>query len=258
MLQLAHTPVCAGRHQQSGDLRLPNAPQQVPGAWTRNVIGPDDLIHEAYIAAARGMEKDGVAAITSNCGFTARFQKDVAASVSIPVALSSLLLVPSMVRLLPPGKKLGILTYDATKLGDVHCNGAGWSPMRLPVVIAGIEGSESWAEMAKPDPEDHGRALERDAAPRGSARRTPRRRDAPARVFGVPGRGRAVSARPLLPTVDFSTLQRALIDAVTRGGLPAHRTRMHEALAVLRLNNDPSSSTAPSPARIPFPTLFAT
>jgi hypothetical protein len=43
------------------------------------------LIHEAYIAA-RGMEKDGVAAITSNCGFTARFQKDVAASVSIPVA----------------------------------------------------------------------------------------------------------------------------------------------------------------------------
>ena len=108
------------------------------------------------------MEKDGVAAITSNCGFTARFQKDVAASVSIPVALSSLLLVPTMARLLPPGKKLGILTYDASQLGDVHWNGAGWSPTRLPVVVAGIEGSECWAEMAKPDPKITVAALERD------------------------------------------------------------------------------------------------
>ena len=88
MLQLAHTPVCLpGAISNPATYDFPVRYQQVPGAWTSNVIGPDDSIHEAYIAAARGMEKDGAAAITSNCGFTARFQKDVAASVSIPVAL---------------------------------------------------------------------------------------------------------------------------------------------------------------------------
>src|SRR5215831_15638405 len=99
MLQLAHTPVgLAGAISNPATYDFPVRYQQVPGAWTSNVIGPDDRMREAYMAAAREMEKGGVAAITSNCGFTARFQKDVAASVSIPVALSSLLLVPSMVR----------------------------------------------------------------------------------------------------------------------------------------------------------------
>src|SRR5262245_47270804 len=82
MLQLAHTPVrLPGAISNPATYDFPVHYRQVPGAWTSNVIGPDDLIHEAYIAAARTMEKDGVAAITSNCGFTARFQKDVAASV---------------------------------------------------------------------------------------------------------------------------------------------------------------------------------
>jgi len=243
MLQLAHEPVrLPGAISNPATYDFPVRYQQVPGAWTSNVIGPDDRIHEAYIAAARGMEKDGVAAITSNCGFTARFQKDVAASVSIPVALSSLLLVPSMVRLVPPGKKLGILTYDATQLGDVHWNGAGWSPARLPVVVAGIEGSESWAEMAKPDPKITVAALERDviAAARQLRAAHPDVAMLLLECSAFPVAAGAVRRETRLPTVDFSTLQRALIDAVTpRRDWLSHRTRMHEALAVLRLNNDP-------------------
>src|SRR5262249_48484767 len=242
MLQLAHTPVrLPGAISNPATYDFPVRYQQVPGAWTSNVIGPDDQIQEAYIAAAREMEKDGVAAITSNCGFTARFQKDVAASVSIPVALSSLLLVPSIVRLLPPGKTLGILTYDATQLSDVHSNGAGWSPTRLPVVVAGIEGSESWAEMAKPDPKITVAMLEQDVIP--AARRLRAAHPDVAMLLlecsAFPVAAEAVKRETGLPTVDFSTLQRALIDAVTqrRDWLP-HRAKVHEALAVLRLNND--------------------
>src|SRR5262249_36384014 len=197
---------------------------------------------EAYIVAARRMEKDGVAAITSNCGFTARFQKDVAASVSIPVALSSLLLVPSMVRLLPPGTKLGVLTYDAKRLGDAHWNGAGWSPTCLPVVIGGIEGSESWAEMAKPYPKLTVDALERDVI--GAAQRLRAAHPEVSMLLlecsAFPIVAGAVGRETRLPTVAFSTLERALRAAVTprRDWLP-HRTRMREPLAVLRLNNDP-------------------
>ena len=69
----------------------------------------------------------------------------------------------------------------------------------------------------------------------------------------------AVSRETRLPTVDFSTLQRALIDAVTpRRDWLQHRTRMHEALAVLRLNNDPIQldGAITREDSFPYPTLY--
>jgi hypothetical protein len=243
MLQLAHTPVrLAGAISNPATYDFPVRYQQVPGAWTKNVIGPDDEIHKAYIAAARAMEKDGIAAITSNCGFTARFQKEVAASVSIPVALSSLLLVQIMVRLLPPGKKLGVLTYDAKQLGELHFNGAGWSQQNLPVVIAGIEGSECWTELVKPDPKLTVAMLERDviAAARKLRAAHPDVAMLVLECSAFPVAAAAVRRETGLPTVDFSTLQRIIADAVTpRRDWLRHRSRTNDPLAILRLNNDP-------------------
>ncbi|MFO0996285.1 MAG: hypothetical protein U1F33_06335 [Alphaproteobacteria bacterium] len=243
MLQLAHTPVrLPGAISSPSTYDFPVRYQQVPGAWTKNVIGPDDEIHKAYIAAARAMEKDGIAAITSNCGFTARFQKEVAAAVSIPVALSSLLLVQFMARIVPPGKKLGVLTYDAKQLGDVHFNGAGWSQKNLPVVVGGIEGSESWVEMVKPDPKCTVAMLERDvvAAARKLRAAHPDIAMLVLECSAFPIAAAAVRRETGLPTVDFSTLQRIIMDAVTpRRQWLKRRTQTTDPLAILRLNNDP-------------------
>jgi hypothetical protein len=51
-----------------------------------------------------------VGAITTSCGFLVKFQRELAAAVSVPVFTSSLLLVPFVHRLLAPGRRIGILT----------------------------------------------------------------------------------------------------------------------------------------------------
>ena len=59
----------------------------------------------SFIEGARFLEREGVRAITTNCGFLARFQGEMAAAVSVPVFTSSLLMVPLVHRMLPPGAR---------------------------------------------------------------------------------------------------------------------------------------------------------
>lgn len=223
MLQLENTPIrLPGAISNPATYDFPVRYMKVPGAWTKNVVGTDPTVAKAYIEAAQQLEREGVAAISTNCGFTARFQKDVAAAVKVPVALSSLSLVPFMARVIPPGKKLGIVTYDAQQLVELHFNGAGWSTNDTPAVIIGIEGSESWTEMAKPDPKFNVAMLERDvlAATRKLLAANP---DIAALVLecsAFPIAAAAVRREIGLPTVDFSTLQRFLMASVsTRAGV---------------------------------------
>lgn len=125
----------------------------VPGASVKTVVEDGAGIKASYIRCARQLEEEGVSAITSNCGFTALLQCDVASAVSVPVALSSLSLVPFIAKMLPAGKKLGILTYDSTKMGEQHFAAAGWSSTEIRVAVAGIEGSETWSRLAEPVPD---------------------------------------------------------------------------------------------------------
>ncbi|MGH7263441.1 MAG: aspartate/glutamate racemase family protein [Candidatus Rokuibacteriota bacterium] len=142
----------------------PTLYRTVPGAWVDNVVHGDEKVLEAYIDAARALERAGAAAITTNCGFTVLYQAGVSASVSVPVATSSLLLLPLMARLAPPGRAIGVLTYDGRRLRPRHFEAAGLGGQDVPIVTAGIEGTESWAELAKPEPRVTVEALARDVS----------------------------------------------------------------------------------------------
>ena len=217
MLQLQNLPVrLPGAISNPETFDFPLRYRQVPGAWSENIVGEDMAVLDAYIDEARRLEAEGARAITTNCGFTARFQREVAAAVSIPVGLSSLLLVPLMAHLAPPGRKLGVVTYDSTQLTEHHFNGAGWSAADLPVEVVGIEGSESWAEMAKPEPALTVPMLERDvvAAVRGLLAREPTVSALVLECSAFPIVAAAVRRETGLPTTDFSTLARILAGAV--------------------------------------------
>lgn len=153
ILELENKPMdCPGALSVVGTFQFPVKRITVPGAWTRNVINGDKSVEEVYIKCARQLEREGVSAIIANCGFSALFQAEVSASVSIPVALSSLSLVPFVATTLPPGQKVGILTYDADKLTEDHLVAAGWSSGDIAVSVAGIENSETWLRLADPVP----------------------------------------------------------------------------------------------------------
>src|SRR5919197_1488397 len=94
---------------------------RVAGADPDRVVrqGGDGLL-PAFVEGARALEREGVGAITTNCGFLVKFQRALAAAVSVPVFTSSLLLVPLVHRVLAPGRRVGILTVNAPTLTPAH------------------------------------------------------------------------------------------------------------------------------------------
>jgi Asp/Glu/hydantoin racemase len=79
----------------------------------------------AFIDAARELVSDGADGITTNCGFLALFQKELADAVDVPVLSSSLMQVATVNRLLPSGKRAGILTISSSTLTGEHLAKAG-------------------------------------------------------------------------------------------------------------------------------------
>jgi hypothetical protein len=112
---------------------------RVQGASPELVVrqGARELL-PAFIEGAKFLEREGVRAITTSCGFLAKFQRDLAAAVTVPVFTSSLMLVPMVHRMLPPGKAVGVLTVDAASLTPEDFAGAGITS-DMPLAIAGLE-----------------------------------------------------------------------------------------------------------------------
>lgn len=138
--------------------------ETVAGAWPENVIRGDPALEPACISAALRLVERGAVAISSNCGFFIRHQAAVAASVNVPVAMSSLLLLPTLLRQLPPAAKIAILTFDSA-----HCRedllGIDDPVDRERVVIGGIEGGKLWEnEMKRPPLPTDNANIETDVA----------------------------------------------------------------------------------------------
>jgi hypothetical protein len=105
-----------------------------------------------FIAAAKELVRLGAEAITTNCGFLALFQKELAAAVGVPVATSSLMQVPWVQATLPPGKRVGLVTVSGSTLTPKHLEGAG-VPLDTPLV--GTEnGKEFFRVLIKAEKED--------------------------------------------------------------------------------------------------------
>jgi len=141
-----------GSYHNPATFPYPVTHRHVSGARVDVVTGGDRDILGAYIKSAQEMERDGCRAIATSCGYTSHFQAAISAAVTVPVATSSLLLVPLVERLIPPGAKIALLTFDANRFNEGLAKGVGWSLKTSPVIVAGVENTESWEEMRKPQP----------------------------------------------------------------------------------------------------------
>jgi Asp/Glu/hydantoin racemase len=112
---------------------------RVAGASPDRVVGGHGReLLPLFIEGARILERNGARAITTSCGFLARFQGELAVAVRVPLFTSSLLLVPLIHRMLPPDRVVGIMTVDASVLAAEHLVGAGITP-QMRVAVAGLE-----------------------------------------------------------------------------------------------------------------------
>ena len=118
----------------------------VYGATPKKVVDQADTsLLEPFIEAARELEKEGVRAITSSCGFLALFQRELSDSVSIPVFASSLIQVPLVHRMLRQDQKVGILAAKKNKLTKEHLRAVGVES--IPVCVAGMDDQKEFCDV---------------------------------------------------------------------------------------------------------------
>jgi hypothetical protein len=117
----------------------------VPGASpARVVFDKAEGLLDGFLAAAAELVRLGADGITTTCGFLSLYQREIAAHVGVPVATSSLMQIPLIERILPPEKRVGVLTVSAASLTAEHMIAAGADPA-TPVV--GTEGGSEFTRI---------------------------------------------------------------------------------------------------------------
>jgi len=105
-----------------------------------------------FIASAKELVERGADGITTTCGFLALFQDQLTAAVNVPIATSSLMQVPMVNALLPPGKRTGILTISESALTEDHLKASG-APLDTPIGGTEAHGSEFTRAILDDEPE---------------------------------------------------------------------------------------------------------
>lgn len=107
----------------------------VKGASPDKIVRQDPMkMVDDFIEAAKELVAAGCDGITTNCGFLALTQARISAAVPVPVATSSLMQIPMVQALLPPGKKVAVLTISKATLTPDHLRAAGVAdPADIPI-----------------------------------------------------------------------------------------------------------------------------
>ncbi|MFZ5753954.1 MAG: aspartate/glutamate racemase family protein, partial [Bacillota bacterium] len=115
----------------------------VEGASTQRVVKEADAdLLKPFIEAAQELEKEGVKAIATSCGFLAIFHRELADAVKIPLWSSSLLQVHLAHAVISKKKKVGVITARAQTLTERHFAGVGIQD--IPMVVAGMDEAEEF------------------------------------------------------------------------------------------------------------------
>jgi hypothetical protein len=140
----------------------------VPGASPRRVVCNKAAgLLDAFLDAAEELVRLGADGITTTCGFLSLYQREISAHVGVPVAASSLMQIPLIERVLPPGKRVGVLTVSAANLTGEHLLAAGADP--ATPVVGTDNGGEFTRVMINDEERLDAAAAERDILAAGNA-----------------------------------------------------------------------------------------
>ena len=115
----------------------------VAGASPRRVVAERAAgLLPDFLAAAAELVRLGADGITTNCGFLSLYQRELAAHVGVPVATSSLMQIPFIDSILPPGRRVGVVTISKASLGAEHLRAIGADP---GTPVAGTEGGREFS-----------------------------------------------------------------------------------------------------------------
>lgn len=194
----------------------------VKGVTGRDIVDrkPSPETELKIVEAAKELEREGVKAIATSCGFMIRFQEAMADAVSIPVFSSSLLQVPWVSRLLGKGQQVGIITFDSNELSKDHLKQAGIDES-VPIAIFGLDmlpAKKSWYNIDELDPQKRLKMIE-DRLVYAANQLVSRNPNVGAIVLecsNLPPAAASIQEATGLPVFDVTTLLNWAYDSVVR------------------------------------------
>jgi len=172
---------------------------------------------DPFLKAAEELEREGVRAITTNCGFLALFQKEMASAVNIPVFTSSLMQVPLVYMMLKQSQKVGIITIHSKSLTQKHLSSVGVA--ETPCVIYGTEEEEEFSRVILDDEMELDVNRSKEDLVRVARRMTSEHPEVGAIVLectNMPPYAAAIQKEVHLPIFDIYTLVTMVYHAVVR------------------------------------------
>ena len=178
----------------------------VSGATPDRVVRARSDIVDDFVAAGKELVAIGADGITTNCGFLVLHQDRLAKECGVPVAASSLLQVPWVERLLPPGRRVGVVTVEAESLTPRHLECAGARP---DTPVEGTEGGTEFTRVLLGDELELDVARAREEVVAAARRLVERHREVGAIVLectNMPPYAAEMSRATGLPVYDFHSL----------------------------------------------------
>ncbi len=134
--------------------QIPCPPGHITNAWTFDFpvhylqvdeAGLDEVVNkgdqsivEAIIKGAKQLELDGCRAIMADCGYFGHYQKQIAASVDVPVYMSGVIQASWIAIALKPDQKVGIICANKDGISDQMFEACGVSEeVRKRCVVRG-------------------------------------------------------------------------------------------------------------------------
>ncbi|MDM8541468.1 aspartate/glutamate racemase family protein [Desulfococcaceae bacterium HSG9] len=145
LLLETRTPFIQGDVGNATSYEYPVRYKKVDGLTAKRIFKHDYSFVEKMIQGAKELEREGVKAITGDCGFMAIYHKEVKESVSIPVFLSSLLQIPFIRSTLAANAEVGILTANSQSLTSEVFDRIGISNDNA-LIIRGLENEKNFKD----------------------------------------------------------------------------------------------------------------
>jgi hypothetical protein len=113
--------------------------REVKGAtFDAVIVRQDPAMAPLVVEAAEDLVRQGVKAVTSDCGYFGAYQREVADAVAVPVFLSSLMQAPLILSTLGPSRTLAVLVANGASLSDRVLEKIGISDTSR-IVFRGLE-----------------------------------------------------------------------------------------------------------------------
>ncbi|MGM0431162.1 MAG: aspartate/glutamate racemase family protein [Spirochaetota bacterium] len=121
--------------------------QRIPDLTAKHLFEHDETMYTQVKEAAMQLKREGVRAVTGDCGFLAIYQKKLAEELKIPVFLSSLMQLGFIGQIISPNRPIGVITANSLALDASVLDGAGVDrATQRRLAIRGLESCGAFTE----------------------------------------------------------------------------------------------------------------